>query len=255
MKNSPLKSKVDFKATQQAFTNYIRNPHRHPIPEGVPLQRMAMYRELFFNNVESFLSNGFPVLHKILTSVQWTDLVQDFFAYHQSQTPYFSEIAEEFLAYLQNERQNPQDYPFLLELAHYEWVEMALSISQEQLLPFTEYIENFSQQTISLSPLAWNLAYSYAVQKICPRFLPRQPDAEPTYLLVYRDWEDEVCFIETTAITFRLLQIIDQQSAITVEKAVQQVALEAGQKESTAFMEAGLQSLQELSKKSIILLL
>jgi len=255
MKNSPLKSKVDFKATQQAFTNYIRNPRCHPVPDDVPLQRMAMYRELFFNNVESFLSNGFPVLHKILTSTQWTDLVQDFFAHHQSQTPYFSEIAEEFLAYLQNERQTDNDYPFLLELAHYEWVEMALSISQEQLPPFIEYIENFAQQTISLSPLAWNLAYSYPVQKICPAFLPTQPSAEPTYLLVYRDWEDEVRFIETTVITFRLLQIIEEQPAITVEKAVQQVAMEAGQQDSTTFMEAGLQSLQELSEKSIISLL
>lgn len=255
MKNSPLNTAVDFKVIQQAFTDYIRDPHRYPVPDGVPPQRMAMYRELFFNNVDSFLSNGFPVLHKILTPVQWTALVQDFFAHHHSQTPYFSEISEEFLSYLQNERHNGQDYPFLLELAHYEWVEMALSISQEQLPPFTEYIENFSQQTISLSPLAWNLAYSYPVQKICPAFLPMQPSAEPTYLLVYRDWEDAVCFIETTAITFRLLQIIDEHPAITVEKSVQQVALEAGQQACATFMEAGLQSLQDLSKKSIISLL
>ncbi len=64
-----------------------------------------MYRELFFNNIEGFLSGNFPVLRKILDDQQWFALVQDFFAKHPCQSPYFSEIPEEFLDYLQNERE------------------------------------------------------------------------------------------------------------------------------------------------------
>ncbi|MBT4147090.1 MAG: DUF2063 domain-containing protein, partial [Gammaproteobacteria bacterium] len=146
---------VDFKAKQAEFSNYIRDPTAFPCPEDVKPERMQMYRSLFFNNVESFLSSNFPVLRKIFNDNQWQRLTQDFFAHHPSTTPYFSEIPEEFIAYLQNERETiADDYPFMLELAHYEWVEMALSISQEETTATgTQTIADFSQ-TISLSPLA-----------------------------------------------------------------------------------------------------
>jgi len=254
MKNSPLKSSVDFKATQQAFTDYIRNPRKYPVPANVPKQRMAMYRELFFNNIESFLSNGFPVLRTLLSDAQWLALVDDFFANHHNQTPYFCEIAEEFLAYLETERDNPADYPFMLELAQYEWVEMALSIDQAELPPFIEYIDDFSQQQISLSPLAWCLAYLYPVHQISPAFLPKQPASQPTYLIVYRGWDDEVRFIQITAITFRLLQIIEEKPSQPVNDYLQQIAIEANQPNSELIMNAGLQTLQDLSQKSVIVL-
>ena len=132
MSNFP--HKVNFKAKQAEFSAYIRNPIDSPCPSDIQPERMQMYRELFFNNVESFLSSNFPVLHKILSKQQWQQLAQDFFAKHHCTSPYFSEIPEEFILYLQNERQaSEDDYPFMLELAHYEWVEMALSISQASI--------------------------------------------------------------------------------------------------------------------------
>ncbi|MEY4767559.1 MAG: hypothetical protein RL637_198, partial [Pseudomonadota bacterium] len=132
----------NFRQIQQQFTDYIRYPNGSVPPIQVPEQRIAIYRELLLNNVNSFLTAGFPVLHQILTAEQWSELTSDFFARHRCESPYFCEIAEEFLTYLQQERnQIPaaiDDYPFLLELAHYEWVEMALSIAQIELPPFTE---------------------------------------------------------------------------------------------------------------------
>lgn len=254
MKNNLLKpqSKVDFKLKQQEFAAYIRNPLQSPAPTDVKPERMAMYRELFFNNIESFLSSGFPVLRKILNDAQWLELTNDFFAHHQNQTPYFSEIAEEFLDYLQNERHNPNDYPFLLELAHYEWVEMALSISPAQLPPFTEYIDNFLQQKLIISPLAWPLAYHYPVQQISPDFLPTEPPAQPTYLIVYRNWDDEVRFIQITALIFRLLQIIAEEPTLTVKSCLKQLAVEANHPHPEVIKEGGLQTLQELFNKSIV---
>ena len=124
--------RVDFKSKQHEFAAYIRDPENNPVPADVKEQRMDMYRELFFNNIEGFLSGNFPVLRKILNDRQWFALAQDFFAKHPCKTPYFSQIPEEFLDYLQNERDSSEDLPFMLELAHYEWVEMALSIAKEE---------------------------------------------------------------------------------------------------------------------------
>lgn len=254
MQNNPPNQpqQASFQITQDQFASYIRNPQHNPVPANVKPERMAVYRELFFNNVESFLSTGFPVLHKILNHVQWLELTEDFFAHHQSQSPYFSEISEEFLDFLQNERNNPVDYPFLLELAHYEWIEMALSIALEHVPTFKEYPTDFLKQTVSISPVAWPLAYQYPVQQIAPDFLPTAPPSQPTYLIVYRDWDDEVRFIQITAVTFRLLQIIAENPEFTVEACLNQVADEVNHPNPEVIVAGGLDVLQKLFSKGII---
>lgn len=242
---------IDFKAKQQEFAAYIRNPHRNPAPADVPPERMAMYRQLFYNNIDSFLAANFPVLRKLLSDAQWTELTEDFFAKHTNQSPYFSEIPEEFLAYLENERQHPDDFPFMLELAHYEWVEMALSIAKDELTS-VQSPDNLLQANIKLSPLAWSLAYQYPVHKIAPGFLPEQPPAQPTFLVAYRDPADEVNFIEITPITYRLLEIIEQSEGIQTEAALKQVVEELQHQNPQLIISGGLQILRELVDKSVI---
>ena len=49
-------------------------------------------------------------------------------------TPLFPEIPREFLQYLQDAAaDHPDDPPFALELAHYEWVEIALDLDETEL--------------------------------------------------------------------------------------------------------------------------
>lgn len=246
--------KVDFKAKQSEFSAYIRDPFNNPKPADVKQQRMETYRELFFNNIDSFLSSNFPVLRKILDDTQWFELSQDFFAKHPCKTPYFSEIPEEFIDYLQNERQNDSDYPFLLELAHYEWVEMALSISKEEISANTaEFIRNLTQESISLSPLAWPLAYQFPVQQISPSFLPETAPEQSTYLLVYRNIDDEVNFIQIPAITFSLLHLLQNNNAMSCNDCLMQIAEQSTHPEPTIIIDAGLQVLKSLAEKNIIL--
>ncbi len=246
--------KVDFKAKQIEFSAYIRDPFNNPRPADVKQQRMETYRELFFNNIDSFLSSNFPVIRTILDDQQWFELSQDFFANHPCTTPYFSEIPEEFLDYLQNERQNPNDYPFLLELAHYEWVEMALSIAKEETIANTdEFLSNLSEKTISLSALAWPLVYKYPVQQISPSYLPKTAPEQPSYLLVYRAISDEVNFIQIPPITFRLLQILQDNEPLSCENCLKQIVQESAHPEPEKIFKSALQTLEDLAKKNIIL--
>ncbi|MEY3281450.1 MAG: hypothetical protein RL674_1435, partial [Pseudomonadota bacterium] len=57
---------MNFQEHQSAFAAYIRNPDLNPIPVGVRHERMAVYRELFFNNITGFLTANFPVLHRLM---------------------------------------------------------------------------------------------------------------------------------------------------------------------------------------------
>lgn len=246
--------KVDFKAKQNEFSAYIRDPFNNPRPADVKQERIETYRELFFNNVDSFLSNNFPVLKTILNEQQWFELSQDFFSNHASSSPYFSEIPEEFIDFLQNERKNKDDLPFLLELVHYEWVEMALSIAKENIKTNPRhFIENLVQQTIALSPLAWPLAYQFPVQEISPAFLPTKTPEEPTYLLVYRDTDDEVQFMKTPPITFRLLQIVQDNESISCEDCLKQIVQESAHPEPDTLFSSGLLAIKDLAEKNIII--
>ncbi|TAN66168.1 MAG: DUF2063 domain-containing protein [Methylobacter sp.] len=256
MHSNPLETvmSVDFKAKQLEFAAYIRDPENNPPPADVQPQRMAMYRELFFNNIDSFLSANFPVLRTLLNSKQWFELGQDFFAKHASQSPHFSEIPEEFLDYLQNERDSADDFPFMLELAHYEWVEMALSISKETVPANPPNSDNLSYQRIRLSPLAWPLAYQYPVHKISPAFLPVTAPDLATFLIVYRDLHDEVNFIEITPLTYRLLEIIQEHEEMPTMDCLKQVAEESNHPNPEMIMTGGQAILKELVEKTVITL-
>lgn len=243
---------VDFKTKQLEFTRYIRDPVINPAPADVKPERMAMYRELIFNNIEGFLAGNFPVIRKILDDRQWFELTQDFFSRHRCKTPYFSEIAEEFLDYLENGRANPYAYPFLLELAHYEWVEMALSVAKEDVRANLLQLGDLLHDTIRLSPLAWPLVYQFPVQLISPDYLPLAPPGQPTCLIAYRGQDDEVKFIEINPMTYRLLEIIQEHGQIITEDCLNQVAQESHHPNPDIVITGGLQILKDLAEKTVI---
>ena len=46
---------ADFRQRQAAFAAHLRDPEAHPAPPGIEPRRMAVYRELFFNNIAGLL--------------------------------------------------------------------------------------------------------------------------------------------------------------------------------------------------------
>lgn len=178
---------------QRDFAARIRQPEAQPLLQGITAERMAIYEELFFNNVASLVGGAFPVLRGILGAERWQRLLRAFFAEHRASTPYFLEISQEFIAWLQQDyRAEPQDPAFVLELAHYEWVELALDVSDAQV------------PAQGWSPLAWPLAYRWPVQMIGVDHCPTQPPAEPTCLLVWRDRQDQVRFMQLAPFAYQL---------------------------------------------------
>lgn len=243
-----------FQRIQFEFAAYIRDPHRHGIPVGVAPVRMATYRELFFNNIENFIATGFPVLKSILAGERWLALVQDFFARHRCKTPLFVEIAEEFLAYLRTERgERPEDPAFLLELAHYEWVELALAVGEAEVYPPDAALAvDPLAYTIRLSELAWPLAYHYPVHKIGPDSQPTEPPEQPTFLLVYRDVEDAVRFMELNPVTYRLLEMLEASGPQPARDCLSRIAEELRHPDPAAVSGFGAEILRGLAERGVI---
>ncbi|MCK7598433.1 putative DNA-binding domain-containing protein [Microbulbifer sp. CAU 1566] len=208
-----------FQLMQTYFAAHLRAPADVEAPAGIEDRRMGIYRDLIYNNIESFIAGGFPVLRSIVEDAHWHAMVRDFVQRHQSESPYFLQISEEFLQYLQHERSSAsdseQDPPFMLELAHYEWVELALDVS-ESIFPDDLPREYTPQQMLDwaplVSPLAWNLSYHYPVHQIGPAYQPVDPPQTPTFLVVYRNRADTVAFLEANGVTAHLLQLAESHS-------------------------------------------
>jgi len=211
--------------TQFQFANAIRDPENNVGPDNIEQRRMTIYRELFYNNIEGFIANGFPVLREITSDEAWHSMIRDFMIKHRCKTPLFHEISREFLAYLDNERESVNDPIFIKELAHYEWVELALSVSDAEVEPRTiNDDEDILLQTFNTSPLAWPLAYHFPVHQIGPDFQPQQVSDAPTYLLVYRNTDDSVTFLELNPVSTRLIDLLNE--GLTGQVAAQQIAQE-----------------------------
>jgi len=250
-----VNQRPDFQHKQYAFAAHIREPGIHPRPKDVEERRMAIYRDLFFNNVEGFISSGFPVLRTLYSDTDWQRMTRNFFANHQCHTPYFLEISEEFLKYLQEERTPlPEDPPFLLELAHYEWVELALSISEEK--PDWEAINpngDLLAERPALSPLAWLLSYRFPVHKISSEYIPHAPSEQPTHLMVYRDRHDEVGFMELNPVTARLVALIQAEPALSGINLLEKIAQELQHPNPELVIQGGKQTLLKLRSTDIFL--
>ena len=67
---------LDFQRYQAEFTAHLRNPSLHKKPKNVPDARMAVYREIVFNNILNSVSTCFPVCVQVLGERDWEKLVR-----------------------------------------------------------------------------------------------------------------------------------------------------------------------------------
>jgi len=245
----------DFKQVQYAFTQHIRNPAKHSRPDDIEARRMKIYTELFYNNVEGFMSNGYPVLRELTDDIKWHRMIRDYFEKHHASTPLFPEMPREFLKYLEHEREAEQDdYAFMLELAHYEWIELALSVTEvENDYSNIDVEADLLEGIPVLSKTAWPLNYSFAVHKISPDYLPEETDEQPTYLVVYRDNKDEVHFLELNPVTAQLLQYLAEDSKLTGQQMLSNIAEQLNHPDPDVVIQGGLQILQDLKNRDVII--
>ena len=147
-----------FTDVQYTFTRHLRDPENHAAPTDIPEERMAVYCDLVYRNIDRMITNLFPILHKITPEDRWRALVRDFLKTHQSHSALFNKVPLEFLQYIEQERDTTGDPPFLPELAHYEWVEYAVTIDTRDIVwdginPGGDLLEGVPV----LSPLVWPL--------------------------------------------------------------------------------------------------
>lgn len=237
---------LDFQRYQIEFTAHIRSPKTAKKPAKVNDARMAVYREIVFNNVFGSVSVCFPVCQAVLGKRAWLKLSKQFFAQHQASTPIFREIPQEFLKLAATLEDLPA---YFQALAHYEWVELLVS-AQAIEAPKLSKKADFLNETPVLAPAHTLLEYDFPVHKISAKFKPKKP--EKTYLLVFRNAEFKVNFIELNAVTFELLKLI-QSNTLSGEQALTSLAEHMQHPDVNAVIMFGLKIMQDLAKQQAIM--
>ncbi len=250
-----MPDRPDFQEKQYAFARHIRDPKNNPAPAGTEDRRMAIYRELFFNNLLNLLGQTFPVLKKLLTKDKWRSLIRKFMVNHQAQSPYFLEVPQEFVKFLETGYTlEEDDYPFLVELAHYEWVELALSVSDDENdLSGIDQNGNLMEGIPVASRLAWVFSYKFAVHRINADFLPREPSEQLTCLAICRKSNDDMDFMELNPVTARLFELIGNNTSASGRDLITTLATEIQYPDAEALIPHGLDAMQQMLAAEILL--
>lgn len=258
-----LQAPARLREQQFALTRHLRDPDGHAAPAGFEDRRLAIYRELLFNNIDGLLAGNFPVIRTLLGEARWKVLVRAFYRDHRCRTPLFPEIAREFLRFVEGRAARADgDPPFLAELAHYEWVELALQISEAGVDDIDHELLDGSVSTPDqalldgvpmLSPLAWPFAYRWPVHRLSPDYMPALPPDAPTLLLLRRESDGNVRFSELSPLAFRLLQRLEDQPSLSGRAQLQALAQEAAAPDLAAFVEQGAVLLEQMRASGVVL--
>ncbi len=239
---------------QQALTRYLRDPEHQTPPADMTAARVNVYRDLVVHDIPQQLGGTFPVLLRTTWLGSQRTLIRGFLRDYRAQTPKFGEIAEEFVGYLASEPAvlSTGEWPaFLVDLAHYEWVEMVLQQSDAEPLPASDPAL-LLERPLQVSALAWPLAYAWPVQILSPEYQPSVPPAQPTLLLVRRAADFSVKFSELSPLAWRLLQRIGEFPLLSGREQLGGLAMEAGLPGTVSFMDSGSALLQQMHEDGVI---
>ena len=237
-----------FQQFQRDFAAHLRDPRRIARPQGLPVRRAGVYRELVFNNLCGVVDKCFPVCRAVLGETRWRRLCRGFLRDGALHTPWFREIPQEFVRYLAASPV-PRLPRWLAELAHYEWAELAVDVMDAPIPPHDPAGDLLAGKVV-LNPALLNLAYAWPVQRIGPAYRPRQP--RPTHLVVYRAADDGVRFCEINPVTARLLALLAAAPS-TGRDAIARVGAELNHPDPAGLLDFGRQLLADLRRQGILL--
>lgn len=242
-----------FSAHQRIFTAHVRDPLAAPAPADVPPARMRVYRELLYKNVDGSLSACFPVLKSILGATAWDELVRQFFAQHRCRTPIYRELPGELLSWFDDAGDSLKLPPFARELAHYEWIELALTIDPARIEDVAADPNGDLLAGIPVvSPLARILDYAFPVHRLAADYAPMAAPAARTHLVVYRDRRDVMRFMELNPLTALLLQQL-RAHAGTGGEALTRIACAHPHLDASAVRAGGAAIFKDLLSRDVLL--
>ena len=234
------------------FTDNIRKGKIEHVLDNVSESRMVLYQTLVYNTIKEHISQAFPIIISILTPTMWDKLIRGFMLEHRTDTPYFYKLPKAFVNYLKSLAPGKLPYPCLVELAHYEWIELDVELSDNFDAPVDKTPELLHlDDTLQTNQAVRVLAYRYPVHQISPDFIPEAPDKIPHFIIVYQDKDQNVQFMQANALSAHLIEIL--QHVHTLKTALEISAENFKIATHSHYFEQGKQQCIALLKKHILI--
>jgi uncharacterized protein len=251
---SGVGSEPDFIRRQRAFTRHLRDPAHAPAPPDLPPARLAVYSNAIYLNLERFMRDNFPRVREQFDDAGWQALVRDYIIRHRSETPLFVELLDEFVAYLEHEREIADDPPYLLELAHFDWLENAVAIDETRLdgIPVAAAGDLLHTRLV-LNPVHQLVTYRYPVHAIGSAFRPEAAPARPTQLLAFRDRAGNFGVLDLNDVAVRLFCALRAPGAPAASEVLAALARELRHPDPAVVRQGGLQLLERWQARDVIL--
>ncbi len=259
---SPINDALpEFQQYQHRFVDYIRNPLKDgTVPDSLPV-KSSIYAKLLFSKIEGSLDNCFPISCQLLGSERWQKLIKNFISEHQCKSPLYREIPDEFIDYLMHNQSDIVLPEFIIELAHFEWMELVLETEKAKpSKPCFSITDNILDVTPALNPILHLLHYHYPVQNISAlnsywnNWESRsEPYSQEAIILVgLRDNNDKVQFIEINSITARLIELT-QEGLSTGKQILLELAAAMHYGDHETILPFGTDMLKQLEQQHIII--
>lgn len=229
----------DFRATQEAFTRYVRDPETNPTPPGSRPERMAWYAQLFRNNIDGILDTAFPALHAALPADNWQALVKRFFRDRPLPSPLLRDVPPEFVAFLDEDATLPD---WQRELAAYELTRFELLTAEDPEPPaeLDPDGDPLAGRPV-VSPLARLIITAWPVDTMAAGVEAGEtptPDQPGQYhLLLFRDANGAPSCQRLSPASARLLALLAESTAPgreTVAQLAEEMSMPTGELEAFA---------------------
>jgi len=109
---------------QHIFAEYCRTGDPVEIP-GTVASRLHHYHRLVYNVVNNTMEQAFPITFKVMKKEEWDEMIDQFYRYHDCQTPKIWELPREFYQFIRDKNfAEKYNKPYLNDLLYFEWVEI-----------------------------------------------------------------------------------------------------------------------------------
>lgn len=214
---------VDLALEPEAGRAFPRDPEAFAAARGLGLAdrrafrrfapRLGVYRQLIRTTLVDPVEDCFPICRALLRSDDaWTDCLDAFLASRAIRSPYFRDIAPAFVQWLADAGWGGDRWPFLLALAHWEYLELELLRWPDEPVPPGLAPAPEPGSRVAFDPAARLLRYAWQVQDATVE-APR-PAAGDVHLLAYRDRDLDFAWRQLSAPGSAFLVRLQQGAAV-----------------------------------------
>lgn len=151
------------------------------LSKGV-INKIKIYRDLVNHSLRGVVTSIYP-LTKYILKKDWSRLVNKYLEVYPHSSPILNRVAKDFPKYLSKQESIVSKYPFVYELALYEWLELEVYEKENVLVN--------DRKKPCLNPIHVICPFQYPIHKVIERIkddkLVTKIDKKHTNILIYRD--------------------------------------------------------------------